>query len=134
MSPDSKPSPWSSGKFEPVALSSESISVIDGGVDLAFDITAPSFDTDVYQLAYDVRSYRWNDYEQDCEDSSDETEDAGSTTTLLQFGSSGEPNIAIGRHSLKLGVARPLERSASTAAICIAWGVHVIRCWTLFRR
>jgi len=65
----------SSGKFEPVALSSESISVIDGGVDLAFDITAPSFDTDVYQLAYDVRSYRWNDYEQDCEDSSDNDAD-----------------------------------------------------------
>jgi len=66
----------STGTFEPVVLTSDSMAPTASGIDLAFEIEVPSFETDTYQMAYDVRSYRWTDYEQDCEDGTDNDADS----------------------------------------------------------
>ncbi|MFP6684680.1 MAG: hypothetical protein VB934_08210, partial [Polyangiaceae bacterium] len=59
------------GSLEPVTMDGASIALMDGGIDLDFNMQKPAFETDLYEVVYDVRSYRWNDYEQDCEDKTD---------------------------------------------------------------
>jgi MYXO-CTERM domain-containing protein len=60
-----------SSKLERTPVANPSMALIDGGIDLSFDVEKPDFDADMYEVVYDVRAYRWADYEQDCADKTD---------------------------------------------------------------